>query len=687
MRTVTRSPAWHARIDIDGAAEGSGFLVADRTVLTCAHVLRHHDRAEIIFPGAPGLGPLGAGVVARGAWAGGDRDPGDLAVLRLDRPVGIAPAAFAPLDGPYASPSPKLVAHGFPLGYGEEGVQSELRATSMQLIRDEWAQLEFWREYGQKTDHGFSGAAVVLADAGTVTGMVVSYDPVNRNGRMIPAQVLARHWAPLADLVPTPGYPTEEKRRLRELVARSAALPGPPPGQLLRTVVGRLGVDPPTVEPGSLWEAVWYLLSESPPRPAALPLAELAVRVAGLVDDEALGEELRAWSRAHRARHDARGTAQWRWRPAPADRTGHGGFTAVAPPCGQSAPATSAAPAAQETRTAPETWTTSRPAVSSPPAPERGLAADGHLTPHPGAGAHPATDRGRSVGPVASARTTAATRPGPAAAPSAPRWSPILVEIRRSGAGNGTARLVSVSTFRGGHGRLLAERRLAQREVRAWVLHQIDLAFGDIDQDGRALIGFALPRSALNQPVDQWVRKGDPVPLGCKTPLVVMDHDRRSNPRLQHELTRLWDLLDHEPRSAVRPIACGPTVRPELLSVELQGVRGPVGLARPPRTTRDRALHKAVLSAPAPIVLWPRTGCSGGTGCPGSCQGNAFLTALAEQLSHLPPGDLPEQVFDLRKRAFLHNGPEPHWAAELSFVWEDPRWFPEMPRMSGSPVG
>ncbi|MFE9886553.1 hypothetical protein [Streptomyces scopuliridis] len=78
---MTRSPAWHARIDADGAV-GSGFLISGRTVLTCAHVVAG-DRASVVFPGAPGLAPVPARVVVRGhAWAGGDRDPGDLADRR-----------------------------------------------------------------------------------------------------------------------------------------------------------------------------------------------------------------------------------------------------------------------------------------------------------------------------------------------------------------------------------------------------------------------------------------------------------------------------------------------------------------------------------------------------------------------------------------------------------------------------
>ncbi|MEV8393048.1 MULTISPECIES: trypsin-like peptidase domain-containing protein [unclassified Streptomyces] len=654
---MTRSPAWHARIDTDGAV-GSGFLISDRTVLTCAHVVAG-DWASVVFPGAPGLAPVPARVVVRGdAWAGGDRDPGDLAVLELARPPALAPAAFAPLDAPYASPAPKLVAYGFPYGYGEEGVQSELRSVSSQLIRDEWAQLGGWRGYGQETDHGFSGAAVMLEGTGTVAGMVVSHDPVSHTSRMIPARILARHWAPLAELVPTPGYPSEEKRRLRELVARvgSPARAGAL-GGLLRAAAGPLGVEPPPGEPGSLWEAVWFLLSEARrPEPGALPLAELMVRLAGLVDDETLGAELRDWSRAHRARHDPPPVAP----PAPSHKAV--GLLSHAPPT-PSYTADHATPLA-----APHTPEHTPEHAAPLAAP---LAAE-HVVPYAAAPA---------VVPV----------PGPAVGTSpvhraTRRWSPILVEIKRSGADRG-ALLVEVSAYRDGGRRLVGEKRLAEREVRAWVLDRIDDAFAEIDTEGRELIAFALPRRWLNKPVDQWsARKGMSTPLGCVAPVVVMDHDRRSNKRLQFRLKKMWDMLDRQPGSAVYGVNCAGTARPEWLTVQLQDVVGPVGLTRPPKGPRDR-LHTAVLDAPAPIVLWPRTGCADGAACGGSCRGAAFLNALADQLSVLPPGDLPERIFELRKSAFGHEGPEPHWAADLSFVWEDPRWFPDVPPLSTMPVG
>ncbi len=97
---------------------GAGFLVTGRRVLTCAHVVRWSDRAAVTvsFPHARELGELSATVVVHGGWAGEVTDPGDVAVLELDRDVPLAPAGFAPPAAAYTEPYPKLIAYGFPRG-------------------------------------------------------------------------------------------------------------------------------------------------------------------------------------------------------------------------------------------------------------------------------------------------------------------------------------------------------------------------------------------------------------------------------------------------------------------------------------------------------------------------------------------------------------------------------------------
>ncbi|MER8044741.1 trypsin-like peptidase domain-containing protein [Streptomyces sp. NPDC094032] len=603
------SPAWHVRVDGAGLVLGSGFLVAADTVLTCAHVVEDLTDATVWFPGAPGLGEVPARVARRGPWAGGRTDPGDVALLTLDRPVSVPPIAFAGPEGVGEDREPpRLVAYGFPEGYAREGAQTELRTTSAgQLIHDEWQQAEYWKGYGQEPSHGFSGAAAMRAADGAVVGMVASYDPVVRNARIIPARILARYVPALAALVPTPGCSPEEKRGLLELVERAGPLPVPVE-RLLAAATGPLGPALPPAPPRDLWQGVWHLVTETTPGRGRVPLAELALRVADLMDDEELRRAFRAWAREHRERH-------------------------------------------QGAR---------------------------HALPH--------DDEPRHEAAPFAPHDRARTRPAAPAPDDPPPWAPILVEVRRSGADGGTV-IAEVSVYRGGDRLLVSQRRLTAARLRGWVLDRIDEAYEEI-VDGRPLIAFALPRSWLNKDVDQWTRRrGKEPPLGCSSPVVVLDHDRRSKGRQQFALKRVWEELDLQDGSPLHRVACATPQGAAQLSVLLQDVRGAVGFARPPTASRERSLYGAALDAPAPIVLWPRNGCPPGGPCAGACSGSGFLDRIAERISRLPPAELPDVVFRLRKEAFLHEGPEPHWAAQLSLVWEDPRRFPEVRPLRHSPVG
>ncbi|MFF5971301.1 trypsin-like peptidase domain-containing protein [Streptomyces sp. NPDC012769] len=604
------SPAWHVRVGHGDEVLGSGFLVTPDTLLTCAHVVQDVEDVSVWFPGAQGLGEVPARVALRGPWGGSPTDTGDVAVLVLDRTVPVPPVVFAGPEGVHdVRQPPRLVAYGFPEGYEREGAQTELRVTAArQLIHDEWSQAEYWSGHGQEPSFGFSGAAAMRVADETVVGMVASYDPSVRNARIIPARVLARHVPALADLVPTPGCSADEKRRLRELVDRAEhAGPLPVPMErLLHAAGGRLGLAPPPTGPTSLWQGVWYLLTESHPAPGHAPLAELAVRVADQVPDGDLRRAFRSWAREHRDRHGA------------------GRLTPV------------------------------------------GVGADGERHGH---------------------LPAAPAMPGAAGPSEALPWAPILVEVRRSGADSGSV-VAEVSVYRGGARLLVSEERLRAARLRGWVVDRIDEAYEEI-VDGRPLVAFALPRGWLNKDVDQWTRRKDKdPPLGCRSAVVVLDHDRRSKGRHQFQLRRMWDELDRLDASPLHRVTCGSVHRAAQLSVLLQDVRGPVGFTRPPTAARERDLHGAALDAPAPIVLWPRTGCPPGGPCGGSCAGAGFLDRLAERISLLPPSELPDVVFRLRKEAFLHDGPEPHWAAAgVSLVWEDPRRFREVRPLRHSPVG
>ncbi|MFE2075850.1 VMAP-C domain-containing protein [Streptomyces misionensis] len=277
------SAAWHARIHC-GHEVGAGFLVTPRRVLTCAHVVRwsEQDPVTVVFPHARELGELSASVVAHGGWAGGPTDPGDLAVLELERDVPLVPARFAPPDSAYTEPYPKLVAYGFPAGY-DEGTLAEYRAVSGQLIAGEWLELVSWQGHGQPIEAGFSGAAATLPN-GRVVGMITAASdaPNVLKGRMLPLDVLARYWPELGSLVPTPGHDTDVLRELYALLRRAAGAGREcDPNRMYVDAVGAFG--PPLPEGGfrTLGAAAAYVQWEVPD-PAAVD--RFAGRLRELVD-------------------------------------------------------------------------------------------------------------------------------------------------------------------------------------------------------------------------------------------------------------------------------------------------------------------------------------------------------------------------------------------------------------------
>ena len=297
------SASWHARISC-GRETGAGFLVTDRHILTCAHVVARSrtDGVTVSFgvPFADGKRDLRAQVVAHGGWDGRDTDPGDVAVLELDHPVPLKPAEFATPSDAYGDPPRRLLAYGFPKRY-DEGTLAEYRATADQLIAGEWVQLEAWAAHGQPLVPGFSGAAVTLAESGRVVGMVsaAARSPEIRNGRMLPAHVMARYWPRLGELIPTPEYGRSDKERLRRLVESVAERGGPRcgPERLFLDAVGPLGPPLPPHGFASLWDAAWYLLSEVPDSGAA---ARFAARLADFVEDAPTRGALRSWPRPRR---------------------------------------------------------------------------------------------------------------------------------------------------------------------------------------------------------------------------------------------------------------------------------------------------------------------------------------------------------------------------------------------------
>ncbi|WP_053200890.1 HD domain-containing protein [Streptomyces viridochromogenes] len=290
----TGSAEWHARIEYGGKVAGAGFLIAPDTVLTCAHVAQYAEEAglAVTFVACRDRPTVQARVVHHGGWAGHPTDPGDLVVLKLERDVPVRPAALAPVGVAYGARPRKLVVYGFPAGYNE-GTLAECRITARQLISEEWVQLEAWQQGGQPLARGFSGAAVALEDTGEVVGMVTAASGARdvRNGRMMPTEVMTRHWPDLELLTRT--------ANTSAAASPSASVP------VSRTVENWRA----TVSGSPVWDLV---KPAHPDRPAGLKeqAGEVVARLAGFYDtarggisDDPWHDENLAPRIAHRTNH------------------------------------------------------------------------------------------------------------------------------------------------------------------------------------------------------------------------------------------------------------------------------------------------------------------------------------------------------------------------------------------------
>ncbi|MFF7734735.1 MULTISPECIES: trypsin-like peptidase domain-containing protein [unclassified Streptomyces] len=548
--SALNSAEWHARIELRGRVAGAGFLVTPSLVLTCAHVVGDGEDLAVTFTERPGTPAVPARVVAHGGWSGGVTDPGDLAVLELDREMPMAPAALAPVDAAHGPTARRLVVYGFPAGW-EEGTLAECRVTAPQLIRREWFQLEAWHRSGQPLAPGFSGAAVTLADTGEVVGMVTADSGSGevRTGRMMPTQVMARYWPDLESLVPTSDHTSADRARLRALVEKAArAGVDCDPARLYTAAAGPFDPAPPEEGFDSLWSAALFVLCELDGPGAAATVARFADRLQDLLHT-------------------------------------------------------------------------------------------------------------------------------PAVEPSAPDWSPILVELGHSGAGDGLVR-VEVSAYSGGRRHPVESGTVERHRLHAYVQEGIEAAFRYLTPGADELVAFALPRDWLDWPVDRWESApDDDTPLGCVYPLVVTDHSRRKA-STRHVLTRAWKRLDALPGARVHRVECGGPEEPGRLRLRLrQRDACLAGFGTAPAAARTRPQFDVSLAAPAPVIVWSRGGCgSGQEECAGTdgCTGKAFLDALDAQVRAVPPAELPRHVLALREEALAE---EDHWAHGIQLLWDDPRLF------------
>lgn len=190
---------------------GAGFLVSEKHVLTCAHVVAQAlnipqdsqdmptDQVRLNFPFSKLNETNTARVVfwkpVRPTVSGAPDRSEDIAALELEHnlPDGIHPGPIVTGD---ASRGHKFRTYGFPVSY-DDGVWA------YGILRDAqskgWVQIEGDKQIGYSVVPGFSGSAVWDDDAEAVVGMVVVADRRSeiRAAFMIPTAKLIEAWPKL----------------------------------------------------------------------------------------------------------------------------------------------------------------------------------------------------------------------------------------------------------------------------------------------------------------------------------------------------------------------------------------------------------------------------------------------------------------------------------------------------------
>ncbi|CAM3690224.1 trypsin-like peptidase domain-containing protein [Kibdelosporangium persicum] len=211
-RLLAERPPWLVRIhDVEGRVVGGGFLVSDRLVVTCAHVVSQAlgcddpqllpvGEIEVSFPFADG--PAVTSVALTEAWFPITVDgQGDMAVLTLRSPAPPGTLA-APLSRPVSAWGHHYRTHGFPRGM-TGGVWARGTVTGPVGPGWDWIQIEDEKPSGHLIQPGFSGSPVWDDELRSVIGMVVAQDRLReaRTAYMIPIRVLARLWPPLEESI------------------------------------------------------------------------------------------------------------------------------------------------------------------------------------------------------------------------------------------------------------------------------------------------------------------------------------------------------------------------------------------------------------------------------------------------------------------------------------------------------
>ena len=195
-----------------GSVAGAGFLVGERHILTCVHVIAQalgladdtpdqpSSTVSLDFPQLASHTLLTAEVVF---WDPVQADGrGDIAGLKLldEPPAGAEAVPFAPAEQVWDHP---YRAFGFPAGQ-DDGVWSDGRLLGRQGTN--WIQLEDDKIPGFAVIAGFSGAPVWDEQLQGVVGMIVasSQPAATKAAFAIPSDVLTEAWPQLPSLMRPP---------------------------------------------------------------------------------------------------------------------------------------------------------------------------------------------------------------------------------------------------------------------------------------------------------------------------------------------------------------------------------------------------------------------------------------------------------------------------------------------------
>jgi len=195
-----------------GEVVGAGFLVGEKHILTCAHVVAEalgiaqdhldppEESVQLDFPLlAPGKN-LTAQVVV---WQPPRPDGrGDIAGLELDAlpPPEASPAHLVAAENLWGH---SFRAFGFPRG-NEGGTWASGTLLDRQAVG--WVQIEDVKETGYRVQPGFSGTPICDDELEGVVGMVVAAEarPEVKAAFTIPTDVLLASWPEMDQLSPLP---------------------------------------------------------------------------------------------------------------------------------------------------------------------------------------------------------------------------------------------------------------------------------------------------------------------------------------------------------------------------------------------------------------------------------------------------------------------------------------------------